>query len=701
MKPLCSCMVYIQDNILHANALQGIVRIENYVEEFYAILKLSTGHNKLEDIAKETGYDLEVVEQIIEFCVQNRIVFDSTKLHNYYHLLSSNPMVFRNSLSPEEISNLVHPLPQYPVEGYRPQTTRDFDKTAVLSEGDITKFLVKVFGSKYPQYPSAGGMYSIKAYVLLSRDHKDLKRGLYIFENNILVRLSVDINIAHVYKAFESRELVENSGLIVILVSDLSSAQTKYSNRAYRYANIEAGHISQNFYLSVETFSLSICEYGGFCDQFLQGILNLKEDQYPLITLLIGKKDTEAEAQNQHLRKVNQEKFTAYELMEQYVGSSIRDLQIRSYTYNGEQIPLFSAYTKFNSNGAELMAFGNDASINLAVIKAIAESIERQSSGNFRFDIKGKLSDLPNALDPRLQHPLHSGYEKLSEYFLPFDPSSEYEWIKGVRYSTGEEKLIIVDSVFYPFPLNSLGRKPINWASSNGVAAHTDMQKALINGMCELIERDAIMVHWYGDLPVYSIEGDLPLHIVDRKVNWEVRHGYKFSHYDLTLDSIPVVITTFYNPDKYPSFGAGAGCGFTYNEAIEKSFNEAEFMLTSWAENPQKEIDSSEVQGVHGHALLFFYPTHLDKLHRIFGAESKMVNTSEYHHVDILGQYDPIIVTLKEKTFDRDLCVVHLTSEKLMPINFGYGLEAYNHTRFSQLELKWAREYPSFPHYFA
>ena len=63
--------------------------------------------------------------------------------------------------------------------------------------------------------------------------------------------------------------------------------------------------------------------------------------------------------------------------------------------------------------------------------------------------------------------------------------------------------------------------------------------------------------------------------------------------------------------------------------------------------------------------------------------------------------YDPIVVDITPKKPVCGLSVVRVLSEKLMPINFGYGNEHRGHSRMGMLSLRWSERYPSTPHFFA
>ena len=66
-----------------------------------------------------------------------------------------------------------------------------------------------------------------------------------------------------------------------------------------------------------------------------------------------------------------------------------------------------------------------------------------------------------------------------------------------------------------------------------------------------------------------------------------------------------------------------------------------------------------------------------------------------------LDHFDPIVVDITPKEYSCGLTVVRVLSEKLMPINFGYGNEHRGHQRMEMLGYKWSMGYPSTPHFFA
>jgi hypothetical protein len=59
-----------------------------------------------------------------------------------------------------------------------------------------------------------------------------------------------------------------------------------------------------------------------------------------------------------------------------------------------------------------------------------------------------------------------------------------------------------------------------------------------------------------------------------------------------------------------------------------------------------------------------------------------------------------VVVDLTPEGVTGGLQVVRVLSEKLIPINFGYGSEHRGHPRMAMVGCSWGEEYPSIPHFF-
>ena len=184
---------------------------------------------------------------------------------------------------------------------------------------------------------------------------------------------------------------------------------------------------------------------------------------------------------------------------------------------------------------------------------ALAEGLERLFALSFRPKeriVAARYSDVAgNALDPRL-FPLFDD----SQYAAPdfplsrFDPDALTDWVWGLDVLKGRPLLVAADLVF---GTRAPGR--IYQANSNGAACHHSLVQAVLNGIFETVERDALMVAWLNrlSLPRVAIrDGDPDPWCVRRTL---AQLDFDVEHVDLTTDlGIPVLLAVLRdrcNPD--------------------------------------------------------------------------------------------------------------------------------------------------------
>jgi len=103
----------------------------------------------------------------------------------------------------------------------------------------------------------------------------------------------------------------------------------------------------------------------------------------------------------------------------------------------------------------------------------------------------------------------HEGqYSRNNFMYKKFTEDSYVKWIKG--YSLIKEKEVYIPAafVFIPYFIEK-DEDPICPSSSSGLSSHTNYAKAITKGIYEVIERDAIMINWYGGMKLRSVETDI------------------------------------------------------------------------------------------------------------------------------------------------------------------------------------------------
>jgi ribosomal protein S12 methylthiotransferase accessory factor len=155
-----------------------------------------------------------------------------------------------------------------------------------------------------------------------------------------------------------------------------------------------------------------------------------------------------------------------------------------------------------------------------AEVGALCEAIERYS-GIFQGDeprIRGSLRSLGDrAVDPRTCQQFHerqyrdrTGWNMAHGAFQqvcdPFDENAVLDWTPVWSLTAQTQRLLPTGMLYFGAPA-----EPGPWfvrADSNGNAAGSSLEDAVLQAMLELVERDAVALWWYNRTPVPGIDLD-------------------------------------------------------------------------------------------------------------------------------------------------------------------------------------------------
>lgn len=137
------------------------------------------------------------------------------------------------------------------------------------------------FGVPLRTAPSAGALYPVELYVLAPRVD-GLEPGLYHYtvRDHGLEAVKKGDFTKPARKASLDQEMVEDAPVTFVLSAIFDRVRSKYGERGYRYAYMEAGHISQNIYLQAASMGLGSVSMGAFLDDdwnMLLGVDGVKE----------------------------------------------------------------------------------------------------------------------------------------------------------------------------------------------------------------------------------------------------------------------------------------------------------------------------------------------------------------------------------------------------------------------------------------
>ena len=175
---------------------------------------------------------------------------------------------------------------------------------------------------------------------------------------------------------------------------------------------------------------------------------------------------------------------------------------------------------------------------------AISEAMERYSALVFdeRRCVTASAKDLgENALD--LDSVARCSARELRRPgcpIIPADTTADLRWVAGVELRTQRD-------VFLPAVMVDLGfrrqRSERFWLPiSTGCATHVTLAAALVNAICEVVERDAIALTWLQKLPLPTLDHGYFTGPVRQMVDWCSERGISTYMFDATTDiGVPTV----------------------------------------------------------------------------------------------------------------------------------------------------------------
>lgn len=136
--------------------------------------------------------------------------------------------------------------------------------------------------------PSGGALYPLNIYVYASRV-RSAEPGLYHFdpeERNLDVLWQRN-DLPAIARFVFQPELVETAAAVLFVSATFLRSTFKYSDRGYRFALIEAGHVGQNVLLSAQALGLAAAPIGGYLDREVDRYLRLDGLNESVIYMLL------------------------------------------------------------------------------------------------------------------------------------------------------------------------------------------------------------------------------------------------------------------------------------------------------------------------------------------------------------------------------------------------------------------------------
>jgi ribosomal protein S12 methylthiotransferase accessory factor len=198
----------------------------------------------------------------------------------------------------------------------------------------------------------------------------------------------------------------------------------------------------------------------------------------------------------------------------------------------------------------------------------------------------------------------------------PFSASRPIPWVRG--YSLRDRRTVLVPLILTYYHCAPQSERFVQ-ECSNGCASGGSLAEAVLSGLCELIERDAFLLAWYGRVPLPELDPASSRRPATRQlVERLALYGYRARFFDTRLAfSVPVV--TGVAVRTRPGLGAlafGAGASLDPEAALAAAVAEiatdaVRLRMRTEREEPELRAmaaDYGAVRSLHDHPLLYGLP---------------------------------------------------------------------------------------------
>ncbi|MGE7842063.1 YcaO-like family protein [Lysinibacillus sp. NPDC093712] len=206
---------------------------------------------------------------------------------------------------------------------------------------------------------------------------------------------------------------------------------------------------------------------------------------------------------------------------------------------------------------------------------AIGESVERYCANQFNMkDIYiGKYADISHqALNPTLITRYTNDQYKINTMYKEVDVNEPRAWVEAKDVVDNKKILVPFELIFLTTPPSHL---PLRDLISTGLACGQNLEKAILSGINECIERDAFVKFWLlgcvrGEIDLNTVHNEY----VKRLLELAENSNLQLRVYDISTDLEVPTILTVVKVKGNAGFYLGCASSLEYLHAIRKSIEE-------------------------------------------------------------------------------------------------------------------------------
>ncbi|OGZ07202.1 MAG: hypothetical protein A3D65_00735 [Candidatus Lloydbacteria bacterium RIFCSPHIGHO2_02_FULL_50_13] len=297
-----------------------------------------------------------------------------------------------------------------------------------------------------------------------------------------------------------------------------------------------------------------------------------------------------------------------------------------------------------------LRGLGVSSSAGDAASKMIGEFCERYFLTLYKNGrlVRSSVSAMRKKNIPVLDLSQLAGFSEKQKEGRPefrWDEKSTFRFEKMFRVSTGKPVWAPAQLIYWNYALDIESGEPLlRERNTNGGGGHFTEEEAILSGLYEIIQRDALLLWWLNTLPPPKVDLDSVPDVAFQEMLKELRrYGLKAHCLNTTLDTnIPSFIVAV--EDCHAAHGTqyamGGGCAADPVTAIRKALEES-LTVHAWIagivrRQPSDPCDDESVQqgdiGMEKRAILFSDPKMKSHYEFFFQGEVKKFDECQFSH---------------------------------------------------------------------
>jgi len=143
-------------------------------------------------------------------------------------------------------------------------------------------------GYEFRTAPSAGALYPIETYIA-ANNVEEVEKGIYHYniKNHSLEEVKAGNFGDEIAHAALDQNMCATASAVFIWAAIFERSKWKYSQRAYRYVYLDAGHIAENLALAATSINCGSCNVGAFFDDEINSIVGIDGNEESAICLSV------------------------------------------------------------------------------------------------------------------------------------------------------------------------------------------------------------------------------------------------------------------------------------------------------------------------------------------------------------------------------------------------------------------------------